>query len=46
MRESIINPQAKIAKGFPNIMPTSQGQLSEEELISLIEYIKLLNGSK
>ncbi len=46
MRESMINPQAKIAKGFSNIMPTYQGQLSEEEIILLIEYVKLLNGGK
>ena len=41
VRESILNPNAKIAKGFnPNIMPSFQGQLSEVELSALIEYIK------
>lgn len=41
LRESILNPNAKIVKGFnPNIMPSFQGQLNEGELLALIEYIK------
>ncbi len=41
IRESILNPNAKIAKGFnPNVMPAFAGQLSEVELSALIEYIK------
>lgn len=41
IRESVMNPNAKIVKGFnPNIMPSFQGQLSEVELGALIEYIK------
>lgn len=45
VRESILLPQAKIAKGFPkpSPMPSFQGQLSESELAALIEYIKGLN---
>jgi len=42
LRESILQPSAKIAAGFQPIMPTFQGQLSEENLIQLIEYIKAL----
>lgn len=42
LRESILNPSAKIAKGFPNAMTPFQGQVSEEELLGLIEYIKSL----
>lgn len=43
VRESILNPNAKITKGFPKgVMPTFQGQLSETELSALIEYIKTL----
>ena len=31
IRESILNPNAKIVSGFrPDIMPTFQGQISEE----------------
>lgn len=41
IRESILNPNAKIVKGFaPNVMPSFQGQLSEVELAALVEYIK------
>ncbi len=44
VRESILQPQAHIAKGFskPSPMPSFQGQLSEAELLALIEYIKSL----
>ncbi len=40
IRESILNPQAKIAAGFQPIMPTFQGQVSEEDLIRLLSYVK------
>ena len=42
IRESILNPQAKIAEGFQPIMPTFQGQVSEEDLIKLLAYVKSL----
>jgi cytochrome c oxidase subunit 2 len=46
IRESILNPGAKIVSGFKNIMPTFEGQLSEEEVIGLVAYIKALgNGT-
>jgi len=44
LRESILNPSAKISKGYPNQMTPFAGLLSEEELSGLIEYIKSLNG--
>ena len=42
LRESILNPSAKISKGYPNLMTPFAGLLSEEELSGLIEYIKSL----
>jgi cytochrome c oxidase subunit 2 len=42
LRESIINPMAKIVAGFQPVMPTYQGQLSEERVQQLIEYLKSL----
>ena len=43
IRESILNPNAKIVAGFrPDIMPTFQGQISEEGILQLIVYIKSL----
>ena len=44
LRESIVNPRAKIVTGFQPIMPTFQGLVSEEELLQLIEYIKSLKA--
>jgi len=43
MRESILNPKAKIANGFEPVMPTFQGTLKDRQIDALIEYIKLLN---
>jgi cytochrome c oxidase subunit 2 len=42
IRESILNPSAKLTAGFQPIMPTFQGLVSEEQLLELIEYIKTL----
>jgi cytochrome c oxidase subunit 2 len=42
VRDSILNPQARVVAGFPPVMPTFQGQLSEENLMDLIAYIKTL----
>jgi cytochrome c oxidase subunit 2 len=46
LRESILNPQAKIAAGFQPLMPPFQGKVNEEEVIQLIAYIKSLGQPK
>ena len=40
-----LNPQAKLVAGFGPIMPTFQGQVSEDQLLQLIAYIKSLHGA-
>jgi cytochrome c oxidase subunit 2 len=42
IRESILHPRARIVAGYPPVMPTYQGQLSEEGLAQLVSYIKSL----
>jgi cytochrome c oxidase subunit 2 len=42
LRESITNPKAKVVTGYEAIMPTFQGQVSEEQLLQLIAYIRSL----
>lgn len=45
LRKSILQPNAQIAYGFhASIMPTFQGQLTEEQVIALIAYIKALGA--
>lgn len=46
LRESILEPQAKVRAGYKPVMPTYQGQLKEEEIDALIAYIKSLSESK
>ncbi|HEY3939535.1 MAG TPA: cytochrome c oxidase subunit II [Bryobacteraceae bacterium] len=44
LRESILDPNAKVAAGFQeNVMPNFTGQLSEENVIQLIAFIKSLS---
>jgi cytochrome c oxidase subunit 2 len=43
IRESIVNPQGKLLEGYPPIMPTYQGLISEEGLLQLTAYIKSLS---
>jgi len=42
IRESILNPQAKIVKGFEGVMPTFQGSLRDRQILGVIEYLKTL----
>jgi len=42
VRESIVNPQAKVVAGFQPIMPTFQGLVTEEQLLQLIAYVRSL----
>lgn len=42
LRESIVNPRARIVMGYQPVMPTYQGQVSEDQLLQLIAYIKSL----
>jgi len=44
IRESIINPQAKLVQGFGPIMPTFQGQISEDQLVQLLAFVKSLHA--
>ena len=42
IRDTILNPSQHVPAGYKPIMPTYQGQVSEEGLIDLVEYIKNL----
>jgi cytochrome c oxidase subunit 2 len=40
LRESIMDPRARIVDGYQPVMPTFQGQMTEEELLELVQYIR------
>jgi cytochrome c oxidase subunit 2 len=44
LRESIVNPQAKVVAGYTPVMPTFQGQISEEGLQQIVAYLKTLKA--
>ena len=43
IRESILQPSAKIVKGFTNVMPSFQGQLKDSQIDDLIAFIQTLS---
>ena len=45
LRDSILNPSQHVTAGFAPIMPTYQGQISEDGLIDLVEYIKNMQSN-
>jgi cytochrome c oxidase subunit 2 len=45
LRDAILNPSQHVTAGFAPIMPTYQGQISEDGLIDLVEYIKNLQSN-
>jgi len=44
IRESILQPKAKIVAGYQPVMPTFQGLVSEEQILDLTAYIKSLES--
>ncbi len=46
IRESILDPGAKIVNGYKPVMPTFQGLVSEEQLNALVAYVKSLSETK
>lgn len=46
VRESILQPRAKIVQGYAPIMPSFQGQLTAEQITSLVAYIRLLGKAQ
>jgi cytochrome c oxidase subunit 2 len=45
IRESIVNPAARIVAGYQPIMPAYQGLVTEESLMHLVAYVQSLGGS-
>jgi cytochrome c oxidase subunit 2 len=46
LRESILDPGAKVVAGFEPVMPTYRGQISEEGILQIIAYIKSLSAEE
>lgn len=46
LRQSILDPGSERVKGFPAIMPTFQGLVSEEQVNALVAYIKTISTNK
>ncbi len=46
VRESILKPKAKLVAGYGAIMPTYQGQVTEEQVTQLLAYVKSLRGTE
>jgi cytochrome c oxidase subunit 2 len=45
VRESIILPKAKVVAGYQPVMPSYKGQLSDDDIASIIEFLKSLSSN-
>ena len=45
LRDAILNPSQHVTAGFAPIMPTYQGQISEDGLIDLVEFLKNMQSN-
>ncbi len=43
VRESILDPQAKVVAGFAPVMPTYKGRLKDDEITAIIAYLKTIS---
>lgn len=46
LRESILEPNAKVREGFQAVMPVFKGRLTDDEIRVIIQYIKSLSGKE
>ena len=45
LRESVLDPQARVVAGYPPLMPSYKGQLREDDLVRLLSFIKTLHDT-
>jgi cytochrome c oxidase subunit 2 len=45
LRDAILNPSEHVTAGYNPIMPTYQGQISEDGLIDIVEFLKTLDSN-
>ena len=43
IRESVIYPKAKVVAGYQPVMPSYKGQLSDDDINSIVEYLKTVS---
>jgi len=46
IKTSILNPNSQIVKGFAPAMPSYEGQLDDDQIASIIAFIKTVDGSQ
>jgi cytochrome c oxidase subunit 2 len=46
LRESILNPAAKVVEGYEPLMPSYAGQVNEEQVLQLVAYLKSLGDTQ
>ena len=42
LRESIVDPGARLVKGYPNVMPTYKTSMPPDDVRAAVEYLKTL----
>ena len=45
IHDSVMLPRKEVAAGYEPIMPSFAGQISEEDLLDIVEYVKSLRDA-
>ncbi|CAN5492090.1 cytochrome c oxidase subunit II [soil metagenome] len=45
VRGAILNPNAQVVQGFQPVMPSYQGQMSDEEIFAIIQFMRDINDA-
>jgi cytochrome c oxidase subunit 2 len=45
VRESILRPKAKVVAGYEPVMPSFEGQMSEQDILDLIHYLQSIGSA-
>ena len=46
VRDSILNPQGQIVAGYPRVMPSFKGMVTDMQITHLIAYLKSIGGAE
>ena len=46
IHDSVMLPKKEVAAGYAPIMPSFQGQIAEEDLLDIVEYVKLVRDAR
>lgn len=46
IKDSLINPQGRIVRGYPKVMPSFKGMITDAQITQIIAYLKSISGTE